>query len=86
MTVLVSCYTVLRNMLWFIMQFDASVQVSQVHHPCSSRNWSADKGTWGWSRDPPVSQKQGGDPNSPKKMRRKVSQCSNPAVLVQRTI
>lgn len=34
--------------------------------------WDQQAQAWGWARDPPVSQKTGGDPNSPKKLRKKV--------------
>eukprot|EP00891_Asterochloris_glomerata_P000428 jgi/Astpho2/428/gw1.00011.32.1_t len=37
-------------------------------------DWSEDKQEWGWSREPPVSQQRGGDPNSPKKIRKKISE------------
>lgn len=38
------------------------------HH----RDWSGDKKEWGWARPPPVSQKSGGEPDTPKKLRKKV--------------
>lgn len=38
------------------------------HH----RDWNADKKEWGWARPPPVSQKSGGEPDTPKKLRKKV--------------
>ena len=41
-----------------------------VWHLC--RGWNEEKQEWGWSREPPVSQQRGGDPNSPKKIRKKV--------------
>lgn len=40
--------------------------------PC--RDYKADAKQWGWSRAPPVSQKQGGEPDTPKKLRKKVKQ------------
>ena len=43
---------------------------TSVWHLC--RDWSGEKQEWGWSREPPVSQQRGGDPNSPKKIRKKV--------------
>ncbi|KAL0024465.1 hypothetical protein WJX77_007093 [Trebouxia sp. C0004] len=37
-------------------------------------DWSADKKEWGWARPPPVSQKSGGEPDTPKKLRKKASE------------
>ena len=36
------------------------------------RDWDAEKKKWGWARAPPVSQKSGGEPDTPKKLRKKV--------------
>lgn len=36
------------------------------------RDWNAEKKEWGWARAPPVSQKSGGEPDTPKKLRKKV--------------
>ena len=36
------------------------------------RDWDAEKKEWGWARPPPISQKSGGDPDTPKKLRKKV--------------
>ncbi|KAA6428294.1 MAG: E3 ubiquitin- ligase ORTHRUS 2-like [Trebouxia sp. A1-2] len=37
-------------------------------------DWNADKKEWGWARPPPVSQKSGGEPDTPKKLRKKASE------------
>ncbi|KAL0054420.1 hypothetical protein WJX82_008650 [Trebouxia sp. C0006] len=37
-------------------------------------DWSGDKKEWGWARPPPVSQKSGGEPDTPKKLRKKASE------------
>ncbi|KAL3132357.1 hypothetical protein ABBQ32_008933 [Trebouxia sp. C0010 RCD-2024] len=37
-------------------------------------DWDAEKKEWGWARPPPVSQKSGGDPDTPKKLRKKATE------------
>lgn len=39
---------------------------------CKHRDYDAEKKQWGWARPAPVSQKQGGEPDTPKKLRKKV--------------
>ena len=36
------------------------------------RDYKEDKKEWGWVRPAPISQKQGGEPDTPKKLRKKV--------------
>ena len=45
------------------------------------RDYKADAKQWGWSRAPPVSQKQGGEPDTPKKLRKKVHRAVSLFVL-----
>ena len=41
---------------------------------CARRDWNAEAEHWGWTRDPPPSQRAGErDPNDPKTRKRKVS-------------
>lgn len=46
------------------------------------RDYKEDKKEWGWVRPPPISQKQGGDPDTPKKLRKKVHDTHTPACKV----